>query len=429
MLRLTNFMHAWLCITFLLSAKVSGLLQVLEPPEYAGLAWETVHFAYYGQETSSYSGVVISFNDSNSCSKKGFPQPDKLAWLEESWFEANAPHESQAIVLNPLPHCEPFTAYEAFLRTTNIQAFVEIGTATQGSYPEYGPLEHPTWSSCRHCNKRMGLYAAPDPYGSLSALVLAQGSKLRVFVGPPHNSIMVDEYRSFRWTLLVRVLCPLIALMTSISAILQLREARRKGSENTWSVRNIFCAIELAQSVIVGVLFCLGQGGPQLLPCYIHGGFVLLLRGFTTSGVIILACFLFEEKRHVRTGRPRRPIFEAHRLKLSAVLVCFIGLDFLVAIFSFSGYYGHATYNNAIVVLMAIELPVETAALIFYLVHVKRLIFVLENSSLVSSCPPDVLGRLVSFASPYTSTSRRVGPNASETSLPGTCQYASGEAF
>ncbi len=97
---------------------------------------------------------------------------------------------------------------------------------------------------------------------------------------------------------------------------------------------------------------------------------MLQLLGHSVSGMLLLVCFLYEERLHVRTGQPRRSIFSQYRLKLGFLLVFLLGFDVVIAAVSISGYYGHATYNGVIDVFMIVCVPLQIFASVYYLFQV-----------------------------------------------------------
>lgn len=355
-------------ICFALAAMIKSsyaIIRVLHPPEHAGKVWETVHFSYYGLSSITVNESAFVVDDTVVCAHKGHPFVDEQAsslWLKDTFASIRG---EPKIALNSGPHCDPFAMYDLLLTAgEGLKTLVLIGTSTNGVYPEYDVFEHASWKICKHCSSELVLLSAPDPDGSLSWLTLRAGPSLRLSVGPPHNNISASAYESAWWILVVRIFCPIVALTTAISAGLQLKCSGNR------SVRSLFCAIELTQSLIMSALFSLGQGGPHLLPCYVHGGFVVLLLGHSISGALILAAFLHEEYS-VRRGRSRLSIFVRHRLKLVIALTFFLGIDLIIAAVSISGNYSRKIYFDILVVFICVCYPVQFAVLIYYLWNVR----------------------------------------------------------
>jgi hypothetical protein len=337
-----------------------AILTIHAPPQHAGKVFETMHFKYYGKGDAIYNGSTMIFDDREICATQGHPVVHDTSWLEQQSIIRNT------IALNPSPICEPFSTYDALLKNGNVLALVEIGSGNfLAPYPEYDVYEHSSWNSCEHCSSGMILVGVPDPDGTLAALALSEGANLKVQLSPPHNSETGDTYSSVWWVLLVRVLCPFVSFMTAVSAWFQLNK-----NVSSWSVRDVFCTVELVQSIVMGTMFALGQGGPQLLPNYIYGGCARQLLGHSVSGALILAFFLYE-KRNIRTGESRKPLFVEHRLKILTGLIFFIGVDFVTFGVSIGGYYTRALYNGVLLVGVLIGDPIEIVALVYYLINVR----------------------------------------------------------
>ena len=107
---------------------------------------------------------------------------------------------------------------------------------------------------------------------------------------------------------------------------------------------------------------------------------MLQLLGYSVSGMLMLVCFLYEERHHVRSGQPRRPIFSKYRLTLGILFLLLLGFDILIAAVSIGGYYGHATYNDIIVIFMIICVPLQIGASVFYLFQVRHFPYALFPS-------------------------------------------------
>lgn len=344
-------------LTFIIRAE--AILTILAPPQHAGKVYETLHYVYYGKGDATFNGSTVVIDDKVICATQGHPVVQDTSWLKQHIIVRNT------IVLNPSPHCEPFSTYDTLLKNGNVLAIVDIGSGTLAPYPEYDVFEHSSWNSCEHCSSGMILLSAPDPDGTLAALAGSEGANLVVRLSPPHNTETEDAYTSVWWLLVMRVLCPAVSFMTAVSAW---RQLNWHGS--TWTVRDAFCTVEFVQSTVMGTMFALGQGGPQVLPNYIHGGCVRQLLGHSVAGALILACFLYE-KRNVRTGQSRKPIFVEHRLKTFTGLLFFIGVDLATFVVSVSGYYTRELFNGVLLVGVLIGDPIEAVALIYYLKNVR----------------------------------------------------------
>ena len=152
-----------------------------------------------------------------------------------------------------------------------------------------------------------------------------------------HITEFQDIFLSWPWTLVMRIILPLLALYTCVLGFQGASSRRyhglweRRRSNKPRPVGFIIGIIEMVTCLVIAVNLVLGYNGPMLMPYRMHAATILLLSGSTLFATVLLG-LLAREKTRALNYLPERDVWVQYRITLTVAAVMFVGCD-LVLVF------------------------------------------------------------------------------------------------
>ena len=230
-------------------------------------------------------------------------------------------------------------------------------------------LRHQTWDAEKYASPRsMAVISASDPTGSiLQKMRDCSPGPCMLKLAPPYDVSWAVVYRSWTWMLSLRVFAPAFALYTAYLAAQGLYLDRFKAK---WSVCQVMYTVELPCLTLAGAALALGQYGPMAMPERAHIPFINLMNGGSVFTTVLVALFLREEGRHLRTQLPRRPLVAQYRATIALAAVCFLAYDFLSIIFAFTNL-TTAVWDSTFWALYVVAIPVQICVAVNFFVQAR----------------------------------------------------------
>lgn len=165
---------------------------------------------------------------------------------------------------------------------------------------------------------------------------------LEVLLEPPATNALVEQHRSWYWTLLMRVIFPLAAFATSFIALTEIRRVWKLYLPNTAAreresrqVSFLVCCIEAPAMLVFGTALACGLYGPTSIPTRFVYCIYTTCNGCGTFATFVLALHLNEECRNLFVfGHRRRSTVRHFRRTLIAVGSVSVLADVVAAVLS-----------------------------------------------------------------------------------------------
>ena len=232
--------------------------------------------------------------------------------------------------------CDHYDIFRA-LEAAGAMAFIHL--VDRSSPIGWATFEHFSWNAYEMVSKNITMVEAYAEDLELVSTIL----NLRARITPPHDESFAEAYLSWHWTLILRVLLPLMALRVTISGTMGICNSwylyRRE--EDPVNVQIKFasffvCTTASSTAFLLGVICALGQWGPEVCPNYFHQFFITGFYGtlmLTTS----VSCCIMRERLRSFWQFPPRLLWPHYRFRLTLIFVLGVGGDIFLGIFRMIG--------------------------------------------------------------------------------------------
>jgi len=213
----------------------------------------------------------------------------------------------------------------------------------------WATFEHFSWSANAMISKNITVVEAyAEDLGFASTTL-----NLRARITPPHDETFADVYLSWHWTLVLRVMVPIMALRVTVSGTMGICNSwylycREEDPVNVQIKFASFfvCTIATSTAFLLGLICALGQWGPEVCPNYYHQFFVTGFYGtlmLTTS----VSCCIMRERLRSFWQYPPRLLWPHNRFRLILIFVIGVGGDIFLGIFRMIGIENSAIFTSA----------------------------------------------------------------------------------
>jgi hypothetical protein len=226
----------------------------------------------------------------------------------------------------------------------------------QFAFPGFEAYLFESMNRCEYCDFRMVMVQIDNRMSSYIQ-EMRTSSDLFILLAPPKMSPFVELYRSWLWTLAMRVFLPGVALTTAALAtgemnrvsMLRPKEVSSRTYNEPLKISFAICALESLCMLVFGISLSAGQYGPFSLPIHVTYLSYSTFLGSGTLVTFILGLYLREEcLARCSPGHLKRCILIQFRALIICVGTMCLFLDLFLMVISLFFHYWNERYRGTL---------------------------------------------------------------------------------